>query len=145
MSRTLTAANSVLFLAVTGLFNVPVQIQGFAADDVFDTDAVQPAETQMGVDGRLSAGFTPAAIIQNITVQADSVSIEFFELWYQAMQFQREVFFASGTIALPSVQRKYALTRGVLTGVPPTPSAKKIIQPRRFSITWERVTNAPFI
>lgn len=140
MARSLTAANAVLTLAVAGLFNTPRLIQGFATDDVFDTENVQSVETMMGVDGRLSAGWVPQPIVMNIMLQADSASIDFFERWYAAQQTGREVYIANGSILLRAVNRQYAMTRGFLTAHPVTPSAKKTLQPRRFTITWESVT-----
>lgn len=141
--KTLTAANSVILLGVTGLYDTPVQLQGFSSDDVFETEAVETAETVMGVDGTLSAGWIPQAVKQMITLQADSDSALIFENWYQAQRTVQEVYRAFSTILLPGLQRSYTLTRGVLTNVPVTPSAKKIVQPRRFTIVWERVTSAP--
>lgn len=140
--KTLTAANSVLLLSVTGLFDIPVRIQGFAADNVFDTDDIQPTETAMGVDGKLSAGYVPVAVRQGYSVQADSDSIDIFERWYAAQQAAREVYFANGSTYLPSVAKKYAMVRGVLQGYSPMPVAQKVLQPRKFSILWESTTAA---
>ena len=59
---TITSANAQVMLNVPGVFPTPVQLAGFAADDAFTQDAYDVAETRMGVDGVLSAGFTrPAA------------------------------------------------------------------------------------
>lgn len=143
--RTITAANSILLLSVASVFPTPVQLQGFAMDDVFDIETVQTVETMMGVDGRLSAGFTPAPIVQNITLQADSPSNDFMEAWYLAMQSVRESFPATGSVTLPATRRAYALRRGFLTGYTPAPAGKKVLQPRRFTITWEAVTAAPVL
>lgn len=140
--RTITAANSILLLSVASVFPTPVQLQGFAADDVFDTENVQTVETMMGVDGRLSAGFTPAPVVQNFTLQADSPSNDIIEAWFLAMQTVREAFPATGSIRLPATRRAYTLRRGFLTGYTPTPAGKKVLQPRRFTITWESVTAA---
>ena len=142
MTKTITSANAVLLLSIEGLFNAPLQLQGFAVDDVFDIDSVQSTETAMGVDGKMSAGFIPAPIVQNIMLMADSASVGIFEQWYLAQQSIREVYFANGSIVLPSVQRSYSLRRGVLTGYTPAPSAKKTLQPRKFTVTWESVTSA---
>jgi hypothetical protein len=144
MAKTLTAANSVIMLSVAGLFSTPQQIQGFAADDIFDTDQIDSAETAMGVDGKLSAGWVPAPIKQSFTIQADSDSMSFFETWYAAQQAVRELYIASGSIYLPAVQRKYAMRRGFLTNHSATPNAKKILQPRKFMVTWEALTSGPF-
>lgn len=135
---TITSANAVYMLAVTGLFPVPQRLEGFAADDVFDTEALTVAEVVMGVDGRLSAGYTPVPVKQNISLQADSPSIQLFETWYLAQKAAKEVYFCSGIVRLPSVGRSYVLTNGVLTSYPSISDAKKTLQPRKFSVTWER-------
>lgn len=143
MANTITAANSILMLSVANLFPTPIQMQGFAADDIFDTEEVETAETVMGVDGRLSAGYVPVPINQNISLMPDSASIAFFENWIQAQDQARELYIATGTVRLLSVHRTYAMERGFLTRYPRTPAAKRTLQARRFQIRWERVTSAP--
>jgi hypothetical protein len=143
MARTLTAANSIITLAIAGLYDAPRQLQGFSADNVFDTDAVTNAETMMGVDGKLSAGFVFNPIVQNVTLQADSASNDVFERWYQAEQTIREKYIATGIVILPSIGKKYTMIRGFLTSYPPTPSMARIAQPRRYTMTWESFQVAP--
>lgn len=140
---TITAANSVLMLSVPLLFPVPQQLQGFMADDIFDTDQIKSVETAMGVDGILSAGFVFVEITQNFALQADSDSNNFFDTWWAQMQAAREVYFANGQIALPAVNKKFTMTRGVLSGYKPTPDAKRTLQGRRFQITWNTVAPSP--
>lgn len=144
MAKTLTAANSVILLTIPSLFPVAQQLQGFSAEDVFDTDQLDTAETMMGVDGKLSAGWIPKEIKQTFSLQADSDSVAFFETWYASQQQARELYFASGAVSLPAVNRKYVMTKGVLTGFSAVPKAGKILQPRKFTITWEALYAAPF-
>ena len=144
MTKTLTAANSVILLAIPSLFPVAQQLQGFSAEDIFDTDQLDTAETMMGVDGKLSAGWIPKEIKQTFTLQADSDSIAFFETWYAAQQRVRELYAASGTVTLPAVGRKFVMTKGFLTGHSALPKAAKVLQPRKFTITWEALTASPF-
>ena len=144
MTKTLTAANSVILLSIPSLFGTPVQLQGYAADDVFDIDALDTAETMMGVDGKLSAGWVPKEIKQTFTLQADSDSVAFFEQWYQAQQRVRELYAANGTTALPSVGRSYTMAKGFLTSYSPAPAGKKVLQPRKFVVTWEAIRSAPY-
>lgn len=141
---TITSANSILLLSIAGLYDIPQQLQGFAADDVFDTETLEPVETMMGVDGHLSGGWVPMPVKWNISLQADSASILVFENWYSAQQTAREVYIASAQVQLPSVRRKYAMVRGFLSSYPPTPAGKKVLQPRRFQITWESISPAPY-
>lgn len=141
--RTLTAANAVLMLGAVGLYDVPRRIQGFSADDVTDVEALNVGETQMGVDGRLSAGFVFNAVSQNITVQADSESIDFFENLQQAEAQRREKYVLFGSVLLKATGKRYTFTRGFLTSAMLMPSIRKTVQPRRYTFMWESVTSAP--
>lgn len=143
-NRTLTSANAILLISVAGLFDVAQRIQGFATDDMTDTDAVESGETSMGIDGRLSAGFVPVPVMQNITLQADSESLDFFERWDTTEQAIREKYVASGSLLIRATGRKYDMTRGFLRSISRTPALKKTLQPRRCTIVWERVTPAPY-
>jgi hypothetical protein len=142
--KTITAANSVFQLVVAGLFPVPQQITGFAADAAFTTDAVERKEVVFGVDGHMSAGYVFSPTITNISIMPDSPSLIVFDAWQQAEQVAQEVYFASATIVLPSIQRKYALTRGVLTSAPPIVSAGRVLAAQQFRITWQSVVGEPY-
>ena len=139
----ITSANAVLTLTVPLLFPSPQQIQGFASDDIFDTDQIKSVEVMMGVDGVLSAGFVYVEITQNYALQADSASNEFFDTWWTQMQAAQDVYPANGNIQLPSIATKFTMTNGFLTGYKPLPDAKKLLQPRKFQIIWNRVAPAP--
>jgi len=135
-------ANSAIMIAVPGLIDAPVQLQGYAMDEVLDTEEVTTAEIQMGVDGNLSAGWVPTATVQRYVLQGDSASVSLFETWDQAQKAQRDLFFADGVLSLPSLGTVYSMTKGVLTGLMRAPSAGKIIKPRRFTLTWQSVDPA---
>ncbi len=139
---TITSANSVFTIVVPGLFPAPVQLRGYATDRAFTTEAVDLAEVQMGVDGRMTAGFVPNPVKQTITLQADSPSKDIFTALIQAMKTAREVYFVSGSIALPSTGEAFTLTRGILTNAKQIPDAQKVLQPTDFVITWESVNRS---
>lgn len=139
----LTAANATILLTIPNLYPIPQQLQGFAADDVFDTDAIRASEVLMGVDGKLSGGFVYVEVPQNYSIQADSPSALIFDNWYANQRAQQDVFNAYGIISLPGLGQKWAVTNGFLTNFNPIPAAKRLIQPRRFTITWESVSPAP--
>lgn len=135
----ITSANTVYMLGITSLFPTPQQLQGYSADDVFSTDPLQSAETIMGVDGRLSAGFVFVEVKQGIQLQSDSASNDIFDRWWAAQQVARDIYFASGTVLFPSLGKKWAMTRGVLTMYPPMPDVGKTVKPRKYGITWEGI------
>lgn len=141
-NSTITSANSVFTLVVAGLFPTPVQLKGYASDKAFTTEAVDLAEVQMGVDGRMTAGFVPNPVKQTITLQADSPSKDIFTAMIQAMKTAREVFYISGSISLPSTGESFTLTRGILTNAKQIPDAQKVLQPVDYVITWESVNRS---
>lgn len=140
---TITAANSVYFLAIAGLYPTPQQLQGFSADAAFDTDASEPAEVVIGVDGRMSAGYVPFLTKQTISIMPDSLSSQMFEDWLAAQKAAREVYIANAVITLPSVNRAYVLTSGVMTSIVSIPGTRKVLQARNFVITWGDINPVP--
>ena len=141
-NSTITSANSVFTLVVAGLFPAPVQLKGYASDKAFTTEAVDLAEVQMGVDGRMTAGFVPNPVKQTITLQADSPSKDIFTAVIQATKAAHEVFYISGSISLPSTGESFTLTRGILTNAKQIPDAEKVLQPVDYVITWESVNRS---
>ena len=140
--RTITSANSVFTLVVPDVFPVPQNLQGYAVDDAFDTESVELSEALMGVDGRMSAGYTPCITPMTVHLMADSPSIDLFDAWRGAVTAAQEVFFAQATITLTSVGRSYVLNKGVLTNYKPLSDAKKVLQAVSYTIKWEAVNPA---
>ncbi len=136
---TITSANSVVTLTVPGVYDVPVQLQGYSADKAWNTDMLDLAETQIGVDGRMTAGYIFKTVKQTFSLQADSPSIQIFESIWQAMASIRDIYWMFGTIDLPSTGQSYVMTRGVLTGVKALTDAGKVLQAREFVVDWQQV------
>src|SRR5579862_997774 len=139
----ITAANVVIVLSISSVFPAPFQLQGFDTDDVFDTDDIETAITKMGVDGILSSGFVFNEVKQTYTLQADSQVAPIFDLWNAANISARDSLRADGTIVLPSLRQQWTMTKGFLSRLKPLPDAKKVLQARKFQITWERVLPSP--
>lgn len=143
---TITAANAKLTFTVRGPAGIvvgPFTVQGYASDDAFATETVDAAEAIMGVDGKMSAGFTPYIVRQTVILQADSASVALFEAWLGAQNVLRDVLFADGALSYPGLTKAYALIKGVLTRVTPMPQAKRVLQPVTYEIAWETVQPAP--
>lgn len=136
---TITAANAVILLTIPGLYPVPQQLQGFAADNVYDVEDVENSEEVLGVDGRLSAGFVPYVVIQTFAIMPDSESSVVFENWLMAETSLKDKFYASGSTTLPAIGRSYQMNNGVLKRMKPLPGAKKVLEARMFQVKWESV------
>lgn len=133
----ITGATAIVQLSIPGLYPTPQQLQGFAVDDIFDTDAIDSAETMMGVDGIMSAGFVFVPINQRYMLQADSPSNAVFDNWWATMQQIEDVLFANAVIYLTSLGTKWNLTRGALVNYKPLPPVKKLVHPRGYTIRWQ--------
>lgn len=139
----LTGATAIIQLSINNLFDSPQQLQGFAADDVFSNPAIKSVETLMGVDGLMSAGFVYVEIPQSYSIQSDSDSQDIFDQWFAAQQAAEDIYFANAVIYIKSINRKWNMNRGVLSSYQPIPDIKKLIQPRKFEITWNSMSPAP--
>jgi hypothetical protein len=140
---TLTAANAIYLLGAIGIYSTAQQLQGFEVDDAFATDAVVNAQTKMGVDGILSAGWVPMEVKQVITLQADSPSNIIFDTIYTTEQAAQEKSVLFCTIQIPGLGTKYAGLKGFMTSYIPVPDVKRIVQARKFGITWQSLLPAP--
>lgn len=139
-ARSITSVTAALFLIIPGVYGTPQRIQGFSTDDMFDLDARPVAETRMGVDGRMSAGYTLHPRKMKIKLEADSASQQVFDDWASAQDSLQDVILAYGTVVLEANGTEYVLTKGALTSYPDMPGAKKTLQPQTYEITWESVT-----
>lgn len=139
----LTAANAVITISQATLFPTPQQLQGFAADDVSDMDPAKILEGLMGVDGVLSFGFVFVERMQNITLQADSASNAIFDTINTQQEAAQTVYPLTGVIVLPAIGLMFNCINGGLETYNPMPAVKKIIQPRKFRIMWNKVVPTP--
>lgn len=139
----ITSFNAVILISVPLLLPVPQQLQGFAADDIYDIARVAVTETSMGVDGTLSGGVVLAPIDQTFSMQADSPSISFFDAWYHGQIALGAVAPAQGNTTLTSVQTTFQQITGFLIDWDPMPAAKRILQPRRALVRWQSIIAIP--
>ena len=136
---TITAANIQFMITVPSVFPAPITLQGFATDDAFATERVEPTEAVLGVDGIASFAYIPYLTKTTIALQADSPSLYLFDAWVGAQKANDEVYLATGYISYPSIKKTFSLNSGAITGLIAFPAAKKILQPSTFEITWQDV------
>ncbi|NHB63323.1 phage tail fiber protein [Photorhabdus sp. RW14-46] len=144
MSDTITSADAVITLTVTNLYPSGVQLQGFAADNIFETEALDLAETVRGADGKLSVGFIYGNINQTIHIMPDSESRTIFDTWATTSRTSVSVFRCNATVILPAIGRKYTLVNGVLKQWKTMPDAGKVLQAAQAVIEWESITGEAY-
>lgn len=142
MAATLTVANSAIAMTTEALFPSAVNLQGYSADDAFESDTVENGEFSMGIDGQLSAGFVFNATQLTLTFQADSPSLDLFEQIYLYEQANRTKLQQEITISLPSKGRRYDYQQGYMVSYK-APAGKKILQPGVVVFTFKRLQPSP--
>lgn len=125
---TLTTANSALLATVQALFPSAVSIQGFSADDAWESEAVENGEYSYGIDGTLSSGFVFNEVPLAITLQADSSSLTYFEQTWGYEFSNRTKLQWDLTITATALNRRYEYKGGFMRSYK-APSGKKILQP----------------
>lgn len=137
MALTITSANAIFVLTVPQVFPNGIQLQKFGVDDAFTTEIVDATETQVGVDGFGVAGYIPRSPRMTIRLLASAdVDYTVFETWIAQQDLIGDVLYASASIALPSVGRKYTCYQGSLMGISSLPDARRVLANREFNIRW---------
>lgn len=138
MPATLTVANSSIAMTTEALFPAAQTLQGYAADDAFETGTVENGEYSMGIDGNLSAGFVFNEVELTLTLQADSPSLTLFEQIYNYEQANRTKLLQNLTITIPANSRRYDYQNGFLRSYK-APAGKKILQPGVVVFVFKRM------
>lgn len=142
MARTLTAANSVLTLSVPALDIGPVQIQGFATDDAFDTPEVKPVEVVVGVDGQKSSGRVAYLVPFTFILQANSTSIDVMDAIQEGIQALGDDVEIGMSLESPALGKLWTGVNGSLTSYKPIPQGKKLLGPQKYELTFQQMISS---
>lgn len=141
--RTITSADATFVISSADFALAATIIEGYAADAAFAMENADAAETSLGVDGKLSAGWVPRSYNQTITLQPDSPARPIFDGIVAAQDAGRTVYRLNGVITLPGNQYSHSMSRGVLKNYSAMSNAQRILQPMTYQIEWERVFTVP--
>lgn len=142
-SRTITSADGQLVLSSSDFALAATRIEGWGADAAWAFEDAQSAETSMGVDGKLSAGWTPRPYPMQLTLQADSDSIDVISGIVLAQDLARTVYRLNGVLTVPGLGKSWTMSRGVLTRFRVGPDAQTTLRPQTFQLVWESVVMIP--
>jgi hypothetical protein len=117
-------------------------MQGFAADEMFDTTEVKPVEVLVGVDGKKSQGYVAFLVPFKFTLQADSLSIDIMDALQEAQEAAQEAYEISMSLSAPGLGKLWTFNNGSLTSFKKTPGGKKLMQPQTFELTFEKMISS---
>ena len=127
MAFDITSANATLILTVENLYPAGVKIEGFSTDNSFAMDDDTIAETHMGVDGKMTAGFTPSEKSITITLDAGSPSYDVLCNIYNTSKTNMTVLETSMQRTVPALGKEFSLKNGVMISGHPVPSGEKVL------------------
>lgn len=135
----LTSADATLILTCEDLYPAGVQLEGFATDGIMSGEDTTVAETRMGVDGRLSAGYTPTATSVTISLEASSPSLEVMQNIWSYMQTTMSQPECTLTVNIPTLDQTVSYTQGCMTSGHPVPDLKQLLDPTQWQFTFAKV------
>lgn len=138
-NRDITSANSTSVMVVEELYPSGFMWEQYATDSAVTQGDDTVAETRMGVDGKMVAGYTPSIKSLTATFEASSPAIPYLETLYQASQQNRRTYKVHLTITLPSIGKTFKYTNGVLKTAKPLPDLKKVLDPQSFAFDFEKM------
>lgn len=113
--NTITSANTVISLRCKGVFDDWVRAEGAQADAFLSFGDVTLAQTVLGVDGKLSLGFTPHKTTSTISLAPNSASVMVFETIYNDFLRNMEARVVELRAYYPSVKRSQTITGTLVT------------------------------
>lgn len=137
--RTLTSMNSVLTMSQDDLFPVAVKIEEFATDAAVAAEDIENGVAVMGVDGKMSYARVPYITVFTITLQADSKSIDTFQLLEDYEKQRKEKLPVRFNLTIPGTKEAYTFTKCVLTNMTPLPPHQRTLGQRTYRVSCERI------
>lgn len=136
----ITSANATAYMVVKDLYPAGFALNNFATDQAIDEGEDTIAETRMGVDGYMAAGYIPSIKAVTITFEAASPSVPYMNNIYLASQKNRRTYECTLVITVPSVNKTYTYSYGVMKTAKALPAIKTVLDPVSFAFDFEKKT-----
>lgn len=138
----ITSANATAYMVVKDLYPAGFALSNFSTDQAIDQAEDTIAETRMGVDGYMAAGYTPSIKAVTLQFEAASPSVQFLNNLYLASQKNRRTYETTLVINVPAVGKVYTYTGGVLKTGKALPALKRTLDPVSYGFDFEKMTIA---
>lgn len=135
----ITSSNSSSVLTVESLFPVGITLEMFSTDSALSLENLDVTETRMGVDGKMAAGFTPNIFALTINLEAASPSFEALSQVWSAMSNNRRIYECTLVSTVPSINRVFTFTRGVMKSGVPFANIERVLAPSAWVFHFEKM------
>lgn len=139
MTDTITSANATGNIIVERLFPNGFTLQNFATDAALAMDEEVLAETRMGVDGKMVAGYIPSIKVLTITLEPVSAAAKSLDLVAAVSRQRMNVYSTTLTFSVPALRQIWTFNGGVLKSLKTVPDIKKVLDVRTFKFDFESI------
>lgn len=136
----ITSANATAYMVVKDLYPAGFVLNNFSTDQAIDQSEDTIAETRMGVDGYMAAGYVPSIKAVTIQFEAASSSVQYLNNLYLASQKNRRTYEITLVVRVPAVNKTYTYSGGVLKTGKLLPGLKKVLDPVSYGFDFEKVS-----
>lgn len=138
-NRNVTAANASVVMTVEDLFPQGFTLQQFSTDAAVSEGEETYAETRMGVDGQMVAGYIDEIKTVTITLEPSSPSIEYLDTLVKASRSGLKVYWVTMLVNLPALDKTLTYSNGVLKTGKLLADVNKTLQPMTYTFDFESV------
>ena len=138
----ITSANSKVRIVIPSLFPSGFDVDDYAADNMFDTAALQNAEDVMSADGKYHAGFVFNPTELTLNVMPTSQAGQYLDQLYAAERTAISKFQVNLTLQIPALDSKWNYVNGVLYNWTPAPPGRRVLEARPAVFHFESVTRS---
>lgn len=133
----ITSANAQIVYRDNFFCTAGILLAKFSTDQSISADEVTLAETRMGVDGKMAAGYTPNITPVTIMFEADSPSWRLIERSINAGKAVNAPVECEITVLVPSIAKTYSYRNGVVKSLTDL-ALKKVLDPVTLKMDFER-------
>lgn len=144
MLTDITSANAKLILTCEELYPSGVELQMFSTNQAWNADALQVAETRMGVDGHMAAGYVPNIKTMTIQLEASSPSRRYMQTIQKAMIANQRIYKVSLTAIIPSIGEQVIWSEGVMQNGAVTSTAARVMEPTSWVFHFEKYERSAY-
>lgn len=137
----ITSSNASIIYKDNMLVKAGIPLVKFATDQSLTSDEVAIAETRMGVDGKMAAGYTPNITPVTIMFEADSPSWRLIEQSMNIARQAKTVVECEIIVTIPSLLKTYHYKNGVIKSLTNV-AMKKVLDPITLKIDFEEVISS---
>jgi hypothetical protein len=135
MANDITSANaSLTIISVLG----SIDVTKFSADGIIDADTTRIAETRIGVDGQMAAGYMPQIKHAVLHLEATSNGCEYLMNLRATSEASKTPMAVTMTVTVPSMNKRFVCT-GYLVDVPPMFNLGTTVQPMDFGFDLQDI------